>query len=147
MTKAIPDGLRTLTPQLSVDGASAAIEFLKKAFGAEEVARALDPSGQKIWHAQIKIGDSVLVINDTFPEMGGNAQTGQLWVYSTDVDGMWKRAVDAGAEIKMPLQDMFWGDRTGTLADKWGNRWNLAQHTRDVSPEEMKAATEAFGKK
>jgi PhnB protein len=146
MTKAIPDGIRTLTPQLSLDGAAEAIEFFKQAFGAEEIHRAPDPSGNKIWHAQLKIGDSMVFVNDTFPEMGGAAFPASLWVYTDQVDAAFKRAVDAGATVKMPLQDMFWGDRTGTVTDRWGNQWSFAQHVRDVSPEEMRKATEGFGK-
>jgi PhnB protein len=147
MTKPIPEGIRTLTPQLSMDGCAEAIEFYKKAFGAEEIHRAPDPSGKKIWHAQLKIGDSMLFLNDTFPEMGGAASKASIWVYSDNVDKAFKRAVDAGAQVKMPLADMFWGDRTGQVTDKWGNSWNFAQHMRDVSPDEMKRATEELGKK
>jgi uncharacterized glyoxalase superfamily protein PhnB len=147
MTKAIPDGVRTLTPQLSLENCAEAIEFFKQAFGAEEIHRAPDPSGKKIWHAQLKIGDSMLFVNDTFPEMGGAAFPANLWIYSEHVDAAFKRAVDAGATVKMPLQDMFWGDRSGTVSDKWGNQWNFAQHMHDVSMEEMQKATESFGKK
>src|SRR5262249_20738531 len=119
MTKAIPDGIRTLTPQLAVDGCAEAIEFYKKAFGAEELRRANDPSGKKIWHAELKIGDSIFFINDTFPEMGGTASKSSMWIYSENVDSAFKRAVDAGATVKMPLADIFWGDRTGQVTDKW----------------------------
>ena len=142
MVKPIPEGLRTVTPALTVDGCAAAIEFYRKAFGAVEVSRAPDPSGKKIWHAHIRIGDSAIFLTDAFPEMGSMATTASLWLYSDNVEAAFKRAVDAGAEVKMPLQDMFWGDRWGALVDRWGIRWNLAQHVKDMSPEEMKRASE-----
>jgi PhnB protein len=143
-TKPIPDGLHSVTPQLSIDGAAEAIEFYKKAFGAEELDRAPDPSGKKIWHASIRIGNSVVFVNDTFPEMGaGGANPSSLWIYSDGVDAAFKRAVDAGAEVKMPLSDMFWGDRMGSLLDRWGNRWTLAQRTKDLSPADLKRAAAA----
>jgi PhnB protein len=141
MTKPIPEGLHTITAQLAVANAADAIEFYKKAFGAEEKARAPDPSGKKIWHAEIQIGDSKLFVNDEFPEMGSPVgRTTTLWVYGDNVDARFKRAVDAGAKVKMPLADMFWGDRMGIVSDKWGNDWALAQHTKDLTPAEMKAA-------
>jgi PhnB protein len=144
MTKPIPDGVRTLTPQLAVDGCAEAIEFYKRAFGAEEIHRAPDPSGKKIWHAQLKIGDSMLFVNDTFPEMGGTASKASTWIYTDNVDVAFKRAVDAGATVKMPLADMFWGDRLGQLVDPFGNKWNLAQHIKDMTPDEMKKAGDEF---
>lgn len=146
MAKAIPEGMHTLTPQLNVDGAAEAIEFYKQAFGATEKSRAPDPSGKKIWHAELAIGDSVLFINDTFPEMGGGASVMTLWLYTTDVDAAFARAVSAGATVKMPLADMFWGDRMGQVTDPWGTTWCLSQHVRDMSHEEMQRAAEAFAK-
>ena len=146
MAKAIPDGLRSLTPQLNIDGAAEAIELYKKAFGAEEISRAPDPSGKKIWHAALKIGDSQLFVNDTFPEMGNAPSHVSLWIYGENVDARFKRAVDAGCKVGMPLGDMFWGDRMGSLTDKWGNQWNLAQHVKDMSPAEMQKAGEEFAK-
>src|SRR5271165_2618809 len=134
--KAIPEGLHTVTAQLTVDGASEAIAFYKRAFGAEEIARAPDPSGKKIWHAEICIGDSQLFINDAFPEMGGPANKTRLWLYSESVDALFKRAADAGATIKMPPADMFWGDRMGMVSDPWGNEWTLAQRVKDMTPDE-----------
>jgi PhnB protein len=142
--KAVPEGLHTVTAALAVDGASEAIEFYKKAFGAEEVMRAPDPSGKKIWHAQIRIGDSQVFVNDVFPEMGGSANITRLWIYVENVDSLFKRATDAGATVKWPLNDMFWGDRIGCVVDKWGNEWSLAQHVKDQTPEEMKKAQDAF---
>ena len=142
--KFIPEGLHTVTAQLSIDGASDAIAFFQKAFGAEEVMRAADPSGKKIWHAELRIGDSKVFVNDTFPEMGGAATKSQLWIYTENVDALHRRATDAGAKAKMPLADMFWGDRVGTVVDPWGNDWTLATHLKDLTPAEMKAAADAF---
>ncbi len=144
MAKAIPEGMHTLTTQLSIDGCDKAIEWFKKAFGAELLSRAPDPSGQKVWHASLRIGDSVLFVNDVFPNMGGGAETASLWLYSENVDAAWKRAIDAGAKQTMPPADMFWGDRMGSLVDPFGNRWTLAQHIKDLTPEEMKKAQDAF---
>ena len=145
MVKAVPDGMSTMTPQLSVEGAAAAIDFMKKVFGAEELARAPDPSGKKIWHAMLKIGTSTLFVNDLFPEMGATKpQNAQLWIYSDNVDAMFKRAVAAGATETMPLGDMFWGDRMGKVKDAWGNEWALAQRVKDLSSEEIKKAEADF---
>lgn len=144
MAKPIPNGLHTITAQLTVEGAAEAIELYKKAFGAEERMRAPDPSGKKIWHAEFRIGDSVVFINDAFPEMGGGANKTRLWVYADGVDTWFKRAVDAGCTVKMPVADMFWGDRMGVVVDKWGNEWTLAQHVKDMTPDEMKKAQDAF---
>jgi uncharacterized glyoxalase superfamily protein PhnB len=140
----IPEGMHSVTPQLTLKGCSEAIEFYKKAFGAVEISRAIDPSGAKVWHAALRIGDSTVFCNDDFPEMGSSPSGSQLWIYGDDVDGRWKRAVDAGAKVVMPLADMFWGDRMGVLTDRWGNQWSLSQRTKDMTPEEMKKAGDAF---
>ena len=142
--KAIPEGLHSITPQITVNGASEAIEFYAKAFGARENARAPDPSGKKIWHAELTVGDSRIFVNDAFPEMGGPANTTRLWLYSENVDALFKRATSAGATVKMPIADMFWGDRVGTVADPWGNEWTMAQRTKNLTGEEMKQAQDAF---
>jgi len=142
MVKPIPEGLTAVTPALTIDGCAEAIEFYKKAFGAVLVVQAPDPSGKKIWHAQIRIDGAAIFLNDAFPEMGGAASQSSLWLYSADVDAAFKRAVDAGAQVRMPPADMFWGDRMAAVADRWGNRWTLAQHIKDSSPEEMKRASE-----
>jgi PhnB protein len=144
MAKAVPEGLHTVTPQLSVDGATQAIDFYKKAFGAEEVMRAPDPSGQKIWHAQLRIGNSSIFVNDTFPEMGGKPSQSSMWLYLDNVDAAFKRAVDAGCTVRMAVADMFWGDRTGTVTDRWGIQWTIATHVKDMSPAEMKKAEAEF---
>ena len=144
IVKAIPEGIHTITPQLDVDGAAEAIELYKKAFGAEEVMRAPDPSGKKIWHAELRIGTSVFFVNDFFADMGGVKSSTTLWLYGDDVDARFKRATDAGLEVKMPLGDMFWGDRIGQVADKFGVRWCLAQHVKDMTPEQMMKAQADF---
>jgi uncharacterized glyoxalase superfamily protein PhnB len=146
MAKPVPEGMHTLTPHLSMDGCDKAIEWYKKAFGAELLSRAPDPSGKKVWHAAMKIGDSVFFLNDTMPEMGGGTpQTANLWIYTDKVDTWWKRATEtAGAKVTMPIADMFWGDRMGTVQDPFGNKWSLAQHIKDMSPEEMKRSQDAF---
>jgi PhnB protein len=143
MANAIPDGLHSLTPQLSVEGADKAIDFYKRAFGATEHGRANDPSGTKVWHSQLRIGNSAFFVNDTMPGMAAATQT-SLWIYTQDVDGLFNRAVDAGAKVAMPVSDMFWGDRTGTVTDAWGNRWTIAQHMKDLTPEQMKKAQDDF---
>jgi uncharacterized glyoxalase superfamily protein PhnB len=145
MARAIPEGLHSITPQLSLDGAEKAIDFYKRAFGAEVVMRAPDPSGKKVWHANIRIGNSSIFVNDVFPDMGGGVpQKANLWLYVDGVDAAFKRAVDAGAKVTMPVMDMFWGDRLGAVMDAWGNQWNLAQHMKDLTPEQMQKAQDEF---
>jgi uncharacterized glyoxalase superfamily protein PhnB len=146
MAKAIPEGLRSITPQVAVEGCADAIEFWKRAFGAQEVMRAPDPTGKKIWHSQLKIGDSAFFANDVFPEMGTRATPASLWIYTDGVDAAYKRAVDAGCQVKMPLADMFWGDRMGTVMDKYGIQWTIAQHMKDLTPEQIKKAQDEFVK-
>jgi uncharacterized glyoxalase superfamily protein PhnB len=146
MAKPVPEGMHTVTVQLSVDGAAQAIDFYKKAFGAEEIHRAPDPSGQKIWHAQLRIGSSMIFVNDHFPDMGGHKTQATLWLYLENVDAAFKRAVDAGAQTVMPVADMFWGDRIGTVSDKWGIRWSIATHVKDMTPAEMQKAQDEFVK-
>lgn len=151
MPKAIPDGYHTITPFLVVRGGTQAIQFYQRAFGAEEIASMPGPDG-KLMHAEIRIGDSVVMLSDEFPQMGNKAPEslggtpGGLMIYSDNVDQLWDRAVKAGATVEMPLTDMFWGDRYGKLRDPFGHSWALAQHVRDVSPEEMvEAAKKAMG--
>ena len=138
----VPPGYHTVTPHLVIRGATEAIEFYKKAFGAE-VKGVMPGPGGKVMHAEIRIGDSTIMLNDEFPEMGakspatigGSAVT--LHVYVPDCDALWNRAVAAGAKITMPLADMFWGDRYGTLTDPFGHRWSIATHKEDLTPEEI----------
>ena len=138
----IPSGFHTVTPYLTVRDAAAAIEFYKKALGAEEIMRMPTPDG-KIGHAELKIGDSIIFLADEFPQMGNKSpqtlggSTGGLYLYVEDVDKAFKRATDAGATVKMPATDMFWGDRYGQVTDPFGHLWSLSTHVEDVSPEEM----------
>jgi len=140
----IPKGYHTITAQLAVDGAANAIEFYKKAFGAEVIQQAPDPSGKKVWHASLRIGDSMLFVNDVFPDMGGSLSNTSLWLYVNDVDASFKRAVDAGAKALLPPADMFWGDRMAHVADPFGQKWTIATHVKDMTPEEQKKAADAF---
>lgn len=143
-TRSIPSGYHTITAQLSLDKAADAIKFYKKAFGAEEIDRAPDPSGKKIWHAALRIGDSMLFINDVFRDRGGEPSRSTLWLYVPDVDALFQRAVDAGAEPTQSPADMFWGDRMAHVKDPFGQEWAIATHVKDMTPEEMKQAADAF---
>ena len=148
--KPIPDGMHSVTPHLICAGAADAIEFYKKAFNAVEVVRLPGPQG-RLMHAMIRIGDSAVMLVDEMPEWGalgpkslkGSPVT--IHLYVEHVDAFVKRAVDAGAKITMPLDDMFWGDRYCKLEDPFGHRWSVATHLRDVSPEEMKQAMQKMG--
>ncbi len=140
----IPPGYHTITAQLSLEDAAKAIEFYKAAFGAEVLDQAPDPSGTKIWHAALRIGDSMLFVNDVFSDMGGTKSNSNMWLYVPDVDASFKRAVAAGAKPKMPVADMFWGDRTGQVVDPFGQSWTIATRKVEMTPEQMKAAAEAF---
>jgi uncharacterized glyoxalase superfamily protein PhnB len=142
--QAVPAGLSTITASLNVDGASDAIAFYVKAFGAEEEMRFPDPSGKKIWHASLRLGTSKFFVSDVFPEMGATAHVSKLWLYTETVDALFARATAAGAKVRMPVTDMFWGDRMGVVTDPWNNEWTLAQHTKDMTPEEMMTAQKAF---
>jgi len=141
---AVPAGMHSITPALILEGAADAIGFLTRAFGAEEVTRAMDPSGKKVWHAMVRIGDSFIFLSDTSPDMAPKPVTARLWLYGDNVDGAFKRATEAGAIAKMLPADMFWGDRIAEVHDRWGNVWMLAQHMRDLTPAEMKKAQDAF---
>jgi len=141
--KAIPEGYHTVTPYLIVNGAASAIEFYKKAFGATELVRMAGPDG-KIGHAEIKIGNSPIMLADEVPQMGyrgpqalGGSPVGIL-LYVEDVDKMAGQAIAAGAKVERPVQDQFYGDRSGTFADPFGHRWTIATHKEDVSSQEMK---------
>ena len=143
--KPIPDGMHTVTAHLTCAGAAEAIEFYKKAFGATELARMAGPGG-KLMHAMLKIGDSPIMLVDEFPEWGG---TGPKTLGGTpvtihlqvpDADAVFTRAVDAGATVKMPIADMFWGDRYGMLIDPFGHSWSIATHIKDMTPQEMEQA-------
>jgi uncharacterized glyoxalase superfamily protein PhnB len=144
MVKAIPEGLHTLTPSLTVEGAADAIDFYKRAFGAQERSRALDPTGTKVWHAELRIGDSSFFLNDTAPEMGATPSFSSLWIYTQDADAAFERAVKAGAKVTMPMADMFWGDRVGMLVDRWNIKWTIGKRVKELTPAEMKKAQDAF---
>jgi uncharacterized glyoxalase superfamily protein PhnB len=143
--KPIPEGMHSITPHLVCNGAAEAIEFYKKAFGAVELGRMPMPDG-KLGHAMIRIGDSNIMLADEFEGCGsagpatlkGTPVT--LHLYVPDVDAQFERALTAGATVKMPLADMFWGDRYGIVEDPFGHRWSIATHKREVAPEEMAAA-------
>lgn len=143
MAKAIPDGYRTVTPYITVKGAAQAIDFYERAFGAHEGVRMAGPDGKSVMHAELKIGDSMVMLSDEFPQMGSRSPqtlggtTAAIFLYVPDVDAAFKRAVDAGAKAIMPPTDMFWGDRFGKLVDPFGHEWAMATHKEDLSPEEV----------
>ncbi len=149
-TKAIPEGYHSATPHLVVKNAAQAIEFYKKAFGAKEVMRFATPDG-KISHAEIKIGDSMIFVADESPNMGMTKSpqtlggcTGGVMLYVDDVDATFKQAVDAGGKTFMPVADMFWGDRYGSLVDPFGHSWSVATHKEDVAPGELEKRAQDF---
>ena len=149
--KSIPEGYPQVTPHLCVEGAAAAIDFYGEVFGASERMRMPEADG-KIGHAELQFGDSVVMLSDEFPEMGirGPKTIGgtpvTMSVYVEDVDGVFDRAVKAGAKALRPVEDQFYGDRSGQFEDPFGHRWSVATHVEDVSPEEMaKRAVEATG--
>jgi PhnB protein len=150
--KPIPDGYHTVTPYLIVKDAAGAIDFYKKAFGAEEVMRFPGPDG-KVAHAEVKIGDSRVMLGGECPVM--NARSPQsiggtpvgLCLYVKDVDASSKQAIAAGAKVVQPVQDQFYGDRSGTFEDPFGHKWTIATHKEDVPPEEMRKRMEAAMKK
>ncbi len=146
--KAIPDGYHSITPSLTCRNTAQAIEFYKKAFGAQELARMTSPDG-KISHAELKIGDSILMLNDEFTSMTAAPASDTppsiyLFLYVPDVDKVFNAAVQAGARVEMPVQDMFWGDRYGKFTDPAGHQWGVGTHVEDVSPEETKKRAAAF---
>ena len=148
--KPIPEGYHTVTPYLIVKGGAEAIEFYCKAFGAEEVMRLPAPGG-KVGHAEIQIGDSRIMLADEVPEMGflspaslGGAAV-SICLYVEDVDAVFQRALDAGGKQQRPVQDQFYGDRSGTLEDPYGHSWTVATHTEDLSPEEIQQRMQQQG--
>jgi PhnB protein len=148
MPNPIPEGYRTITPYLRMKGAADAIAFYKKVFGAEEVMRMPGPTGA-IMHAEMRIGDSMLMLSDEFKDWGtvgpqtlGGTSVG-LHLYVADVDALFKRATDAGCQPMMPPTNMFWGDRMAKLKDPFGHEWAMATHVEDVPPSEMGKRAEA----
>ena len=151
--KAIPEGFRTVTAHMTLNDAAAAIEFYKKAFGAEEIMRMPGPGGKGVMHAEIKIGDSIIMLNDEFPDHGPKAPTSLngtsfvVHLYVNDVDAAFDKAVAAGAKPSMPVTDMFWGDRYGSVTDPFGHQWSVATHKEDLTPEQCgQRAQEFFAK-
>jgi PhnB protein len=146
--RAIPEGYHSISPSLTCRGAARAMEFYKEVFHATEVVRMPGPGGT-IMHAELKIGDSTIFINDEFPGMA-TAPTPNaghpiyLFLYTENVDTVFQRAVAAGCRIDMPLQDQFWGDRYGKITDPFGHQWGLATHVEDVAPEEMKRRSDEW---
>ena len=141
MAKAIPDGFNTLTPHIIVPDGAKAIDFYKQAFGAVEMGRHLAPDG-RVMHAQLKIGNSVLMIGSEFPpaclspkSRGGTSVT--LHLYVDNADALFERAVKAGCTAKMPMTDQFWGDRYGSVEDPFGHSWSIATHKQDLSEEQI----------
>lgn len=144
----IPQGFHTITAHIVVKDSRKAIEFYKKAFGAQDPHVAEGPDGV-VMHATVKIGDSILMLNDEFPDFHVLSPTStkadtcvRLNLYVADANKVWKDALGAGATVVMPLQDQFWGDRYGQVQDPFGHRWSIAQHIKDLTPEEMKKAQE-----
>ena len=150
MAKPIPDGWHTATPHITVKGADKAIEFYKKAFGAQEIVRMPGPGGQGIMHAEIKIGDSMIMLNDELPGMGEKSpqtlggRTASIFLYVEDADAVHAKAIAAGGTDRMPVTDMFWGDRMGRIADPFGHEWAISTHTQDLSTEEIKKRGQEF---
>lgn len=148
--KGIPEGFHTITPQLTVRDASRAIEFYKRAFGAEEMMRMPAPDGKSIMHAELKIGDSIIFLSDEFPDMGCRSPqslggvAGSLHIYVEDVDAAFARAVAAGAQVRMPVADMFWGDRYAKIADPFGHEWGVATRKEDLTPDEIRKRADVF---
>jgi PhnB protein len=145
----VPEGYNTVTPYLAVPNANEAIDFYTRALGAKERVRMPGP-GDSIMHAELEIGDSLIMLSDPFPqastktpkELGGTSVN--IFVYDEDIDALYKQAVDAGATSLMEPDDMFWGDRFGLVQDPFGHTWTIATHIEDVPPEEMQKRSEEF---
>ena len=140
--KPIPDGFHSVTPELNVKGAAKLIDFMKQAFAAEEVMRMPGPGGA-LMHAEVKIGDSIVMMSDAVREA---PMPGSVFLYVNDVDAVYKRALQAGATSQLEPTDMFWGDRFASVKDSFGNKWGMATHKEDVPPEELPKRAAAFMK-
>lgn len=147
--KPVPEGYHTVTAALTVHDGARALEFYAKALGAKERVRSVGPGG-KIMHAEFEIGDSVVMLSDEFPEMGGKSPktlggtVGGIWLYVPDTDALYNRAIAAGATSMMPPADMFWGDRTSRIRDPFGHEWSISTHTKDVAPDDMEKLAKEF---
>lgn len=150
MTKSIPEGFHSVTPMFVFKDARKAIEFYKRAFGAQELFVMPGPDGKGVMHAEIRIGNSIIMMGEEHPQeacksaetIGGSPVS--FYLYLDNVDEAFRVAVAAGAEVRMPVEEMFWGDRTGTVQDPFGYSWSLATHTRDLTPEEIQQGAQAF---
>ena len=144
MATPIPDGFTSVTPHLVINGCDKALDFYEKAFGAEILARSPGPDG-RMWHAEMRIGDAIIMMADEFPEMSktsrapatAGATTVIIHIYCADTDALFARAVKAGATVAMPPMDMFWGDRYSQVTDPFGHSWAIATHVEDLTPEQM----------
>ncbi|GEJ56956.1 VOC family protein [Anaeromyxobacter diazotrophicus] len=149
----VPQGMHTVTPSLTIQGCAAALDFYKRALGAEEVMRMPSPDGKSVWHAELRVGDSMIFAGDEMPggpfraPSAAHPSPASLWLYVPDCDAAFRRAVDAGAKAVMPPEDMFWGDRVSMVLDPYGYGWHFATHVKDLSPEEMRNGAEEFAKR
>ena len=147
--KAVPAGYHTLTPALTVKDAKAAIAFYQKAFGAQEKEIFAGPDG-RIMHAEVKIGDSILMLADEMPQMGCfspaslKGSPASLYLYVENADSLFQQAVKAGAQVAMPIADMFWGDRCGQVTDPFGYKWSIATHREDLTLDQIRKRSEQF---
>jgi len=149
MVKAIPEGFHSVTPMFMFKDARKAIEFYKRAFGAKERFAMPGPDGKKVMHAELLIGDSIIMMGEENPNepcksaetMGGSPVS--FYIYLGNVDEAFRRALEAGAEIRMPVQDMFWGGRVGTVQGSFGYTWSLATHKKDLTPQELQEGANA----
>ncbi|WP_298273518.1 VOC family protein [Geobacter sp.] len=150
MTRPIPEGFHTVTPMFMFKDARKALEFYKRAFGAEELFAMPGPDGKGVMHAELRIGSSILMMGEEHPQepcksaetIGGSPVS--FYIYLENVDEAFRRAVEAGAEARMPVQDMFWGDRAGAVQDPFGYSWTLATHIKDLTPQEIQQGAQAF---
>ena len=148
-----PAGMHTVTAQLTLRDSAQAIDFYKRAFGAQELMRMPGPDGRGIWHAELRIGDSVIFVSDEMPTgptaapSSTHKPTGVIQLYVADCDAVFQQAVQAGARVGMPLADMFWGDRYGNVIDPFGHVWGIGTHVKDVSPEDMTKAAQEWAAK
>ncbi len=148
----IPEGMHTVTPSLVVRDCAKAIEFYKKALGATEVTRFPAPDGKSIWHAELRIGDSMVYMNDEMPGMSppppdaANRAPVTMWLYVKDCDAAYRKAIDAGAKSMSQPTDMFWGDRCAAVVDPYGYAWSFSTHVKDMTQDEMRRAGEEFAR-